>query len=96
MARSINSTWLISGGYCSRLYIIEQANNNETGNGKSKKECPTKFLLRLLGGKFVNLDDKKQDNILKVMNEIEIELLYFKLGDAGIGPKVLGVFPGGR
>lgn len=72
---------LFSGGMSSRLYVCEQLAAQTT----------TKVLIRLYGGKIV-----MGDHPYRTLTEAGEVLLYQKMGELGLGPRLLGVFAGGR
>lgn len=67
-----------------RLFIVEN-------RSKVVRFENNKVLLRLFGGKLVEPNDP-----FKVLTITEESLVCFKIGLSGLGPKVLGVFDGGR
>lgn len=54
---------------------------------------PKQFLLRILGGKFVSQEDKKD---FEFLSEAGQALVYYEMSRIGQGPKLYGVFEGGR
>ncbi|XP_037037664.1 choline kinase alpha-like [Bradysia coprophila] len=77
---------IFSGGYSGRLYIVEDV--SETSNTNPIQ----KFLVRLYGGKLIENDD-----IVKAGKcETSEGIVFFANGIQGLGPKLFGVFDGGR
>ncbi|XP_037049449.1 choline kinase alpha-like [Bradysia coprophila] len=77
---------ILSGGNSGRLYIVEDVSRASNVNPY------TKFLVRLYGGKMVEKDD-----IVKAGKcETGEGIVFFANGLHGLGPKLLGVFDGGR
>ena len=71
---------VIEAGFVNRIFVCHNKKSNE------------KVLVRLYGGKIV----ESEDNILRNVG-LEGEVLTFHLMDVnGIGPRLLGVFDGGR
>ena len=82
---------ILQGGFVNRLFICE---NKMLVSNASKSE-PSKVLLRLMGGKI--LDNKyAKDNILATHGEVVESLHYVLMSQANLGPKIYGVFSGGR
>ena len=82
---------VLQGGFVNRLFICE--NKKLTAN-PSKSE-PSKVILRLLGGKM--MDNKYSDeNIFETHGEVVESLNYVLMSQANLGPKIYGVFSGGR
>lgn len=75
-----------SGGYSGRLYIVEDVSKTSSGNSTQK------FLVRLYGGKLI----EKNDVIKAGKCETSEGIVFFANGVHGLGPKLLGVFDGGR
>ncbi|XP_037031603.1 choline kinase alpha-like [Bradysia coprophila] len=74
------------GGYSDRLFIVEDVSKASNGNPIKK------FLIRLYGGKLIEKDD-----IIKAGKcEASEGIVFFVNGVKGLGPKLLGVFDGGR
>ncbi len=71
----------ISGGNSGRLYIVEDVS-----------KTIGKFLVRLYGGKVLEKDDVCKDGKCEATEGI----VFFANGIEGLGPKLLGVFDGGR
>lgn len=71
------------------LYICER----KASEGDAKEKSPSKFLLRLIGGKMMDPDDIY---FLATMSETGQALVYKEQGRQGRGPKLLGIFEGGR
>ena len=80
-----------SGGWSSRLYLVEAISSN-TDLSKSISQV-TKFLIRLYGGKYHGPDEAESFVTLDKATQV---LIYFKCGELGLGPKIYGVFNGGR
>lgn len=77
---------ILSGGNSGRLYIVEDVSKRLNQNPQKK------FLVRLYGGKMVDKDD-----IVKAGKcETGEGIVFFANGLHGLGPKLLGVFDGGR
>lgn len=74
-----------SGGFSSRLYLVEDIST-------SKPNPIKKFLVRLYGGKMLT----ENDPIKTEGGEIKETLVFHAVGLAGLGPKLLGTFEGGR
>ena len=75
----------ISGGFSSRIYLVENVSTTIDQNTISK------FLVRLYGGRLV-----ADDEPAKTLSPTE-EALIFQANDlAGLGPRLYGVFDGGR
>lgn len=76
---------VVSGGYSGRLYCVQDVSES--------KDNPTKkFLIRLYGGKVIAKDD-----ICKAGKcEASEGIVFFANDVQGLGPKLLGVFDGGR
>lgn len=75
-----------SGGLSNRLYICE-----DTTNSSTCPECPSKLLIRLYGGKVCTPEEP-----YRTLNESGECLLFGKFGELGLGPKLFGIFEGGR
>ena len=79
--------FLLSGGYCSRLYICEDtsvATDNSSGHVK-------KLLIRLFGGKLIQRNSGSRS--LDDQSEL---LLFHDISRHGLGPKLYGAFDKGR
>ncbi|KAJ6648017.1 Choline/ethanolamine kinase [Pseudolycoriella hygida] len=76
---------ILSGGYSSRLYLIED-------KSKSSSNPTKKFLVRLYGGKLVDVSDPIRPD----RSEIKETLVFYAVGLAGLGPRLYGSFDGGR
>ena len=63
-------------------------------DGKSPAQEPAKVLLRLFGGKLLN--KFSSDEILATHGEVIETLNYYIMNQYKLGPKMYGVFPGGR
>lgn len=74
-----------SGGYSSRLYLVEDTSTSTSNPIK-------KFLVRLYGGKIAPRDDP----IRPEGGEVKETLVFYAIGLAGLGPKLYGSFDGGR
>ncbi len=74
-----------SGGFSSRLYIVEDISAATPNPIK-------KFLVRLYGGKLLTEDDP----IRPEGGEIKETLVFYAVGLAALGPKLYGTFDGGR
>lgn len=75
-----------SGGFSGRLYIVEHISKASNDNPNKK------FLIRYYGGKLVEKDD-----ICKAGKcEASEGIVFFANGIKGLGPKLFGVFDGGR
>ena len=91
------------GGYSNRLYIVKIrptvipiTNNNNNGETDEKymvDTVPSTVLVRIYGGKMVVVGSGEPYRTLTEPGEI---LLFNKLGELGYGPKLFGVFDGGR
>ncbi|XP_037037665.1 choline kinase alpha-like [Bradysia coprophila] len=77
---------IFSGGYSARLYSVEDI--SETSNTNPIK----KFLVRLYGGKLVDKDDIAKSGKCEASEGI----VFYANGIQGLGPKLFGVFDGGR
>ena len=64
--------------------------NNESTT-KRKISNNNKVLIRLFGGKLVT-----REHPYRILDETTEALLFFRMGQHGLGPRLLGVFPGGR
>ncbi|KAI1299619.1 Choline kinase alpha [Halotydeus destructor] len=76
---------VIPCGFVNRIFICENK-----GNDDSVADEPKKVVLRLYGGKALDSQRSSTDNKL---DEI---LVYYAMSNLGLGPKLYGVFPGGR
>lgn len=79
----------LSGGACSRLYIVDNINEDI--------RCDiNRFLLRLFGGRGT-LEDMKENgqNLVTLNNESQV-MLFHAFGVKGYGPRLYGSFEGGR
>ncbi|KAG4073901.1 hypothetical protein HA402_014106 [Bradysia odoriphaga] len=76
---------VLSGGYSSRLYLVEDTSTSTSNPIK-------KFLVRLYGGKLA----PKDDPIRPEGGEVKETLVFYAIGLAGLGPKLYGSFDGGR
>ncbi|KAJ6646205.1 Choline kinase alpha [Pseudolycoriella hygida] len=77
---------ILSGGFSGRLYIVEDVSNS------SNKNPNKKFLVRLYGGKLIDKDDVCKAGKCETSEGI----VFFANAMKGLGPKLLGVFDGGR
>ena len=84
----INITRL-QGGYVNTLYIVE--NKSE----KVKNE-PKKLILRFYGGNFFGDDKRALSKDLPMSSEVEESLIFYTQSKNLNGPKLYGIFPGGR
>lgn len=69
-----------------RLYVCEDISNTS-----KCPDVPGKLLIRLYGGKLWKFEDS-----FRTLTEASEVLLFHHLGQLGLGPKLLGVFKGGR
>ncbi|KAJ6646204.1 Choline kinase alpha [Pseudolycoriella hygida] len=76
----------LRGGYSGRLIIVEDVSKTCHDNPNKK------FLVRLYGGKLVD----KNDIVKAGKCETSEGLVFYANGLNGLGPKLLGVFEGGR
>ncbi|KAI1299665.1 Choline/ethanolamine kinase [Halotydeus destructor] len=74
------------GGFVNRIFLCE----NQGGDNSIPDE-PKKVILRLYGGKICEVDHVRRTG--GVMEEV---LVFYTVSNLGLGPKLLGVFPGGR
>lgn len=74
-----------SGGYSSRLFLCEDKTADSQSHGINK------FIIRLFGGKLI-----ADDEPLKVLSQQEENLVFLANSLANLGPKLYGVFDGGR
>ncbi|KAI1299664.1 Choline/ethanolamine kinase [Halotydeus destructor] len=77
---------VLASGFVNRIFICENQ-----GGDNSVPDEPKKVILRLYGGKIVNVDRIWRNG--GVMEEV---LVFYTVSNLGLGPKLLGVFPGGR
>ncbi|KAG4067963.1 hypothetical protein HA402_010649 [Bradysia odoriphaga] len=77
---------VLSAGYSSRLYVVEDRSSTCTLNPIGK------FLIRFYGGKLVS----ENDPIKADCCEVEETLVFYAMGLSGLGPKLYGAFDGGR
>ncbi|KAI1299624.1 Choline kinase alpha [Halotydeus destructor] len=75
---------VVRGGLVDRIFLCE----NKGGASVDANET-TKVILRLYGGKVVRNDRSDKINMEEV-------LVCYAMGNLGLGPKLLGIFPGGR
>ncbi|KAI1299622.1 Choline kinase alpha [Halotydeus destructor] len=74
-------------GLVNRIFICE----NKSGNDDFPDE-PRKVILRLYGGKM----DVGEGHIFRNGGILEEVLVFYTMGNLGLGPKLYGVFPEGR
>ncbi|KAI1285656.1 Choline kinase alpha [Halotydeus destructor] len=77
---------VLKGGFVNRIFVCE----NKGGDNRIPDE-PKKVILRLYGGKIC-----KVDHVWRNGGVIEEVLVFYTASNLGLGPKLLGVFPGGR
>ena len=76
-----NSIWCFSGGLCNRIYVCENLSDDH----------PSKVLIKLYGGKLIGPDVP-----YRTLTEAGEVLVCYTMGELGLGPKLFGVFKGGR
>lgn len=77
------------GGYVNTLYIVE--------NKKCDGDGPKKVILRHYGGNLFDMhkDTGAEENFIKNTETSEV-MIFFEQSQRRLGPKLYGVFPGGR
>jgi choline/ethanolamine kinase len=76
----------IQGGMVNQLYLCENKSKNELPDG-----VPRKVLMRYYGGKLLDKDSEFRNG-----GEAEEVLVFYTMSQLGQGPKLYGVFEGGR
>ena len=74
-------------------YVKINRSNQQHPHPRSRKRWRG-VVLRLYGGKI--LDKSGEQNVLKAYGEVGEVLIYYIMAQEGLGPKIYGVFTGGR
>lgn len=83
-------------GFVNRIFICERTSRDDgplelDAIRNSEGKSPTKALLRLYGGKLID-----SDSVFRNGGEAEEVLVFHAMSQLGYGPRLYGVFAGGR